>query len=71
RTNKLETLVSTLLQKGYHADYKQLDVTDFEQMQHTVQEIIEAYGKIDVIVNNAGVMPLSKLESLKIAEWNR
>ncbi len=73
RTNKLETLVSTLLQKGYHADYKQLDVTDFEQMQHTVQEIIEAeaYGKINVIVNNAGVMPLSKLESLKIAEWNR
>lgn len=40
-------------------------------MQHIVQEIIEAYGKIDVIVNNAGVMPLSKLESLKIAEWNR
>lgn len=71
RTDKLETLVSTLLQKGYHADYKQLDVTDFEQMQHTVQEIIKAYGKIDVIVNNAGVMPLSKLESLKIAEWNR
>ncbi len=71
RTDKLETLVSTLLQKGYSADYKQLDVTDFEQMQHIVQEIIEAYGKIDVIVNNAGVMPLSKLESLKIAEWNR
>ncbi|PAF18573.1 oxidoreductase [Terribacillus saccharophilus] len=71
RRDKLETVVSTLRQKGYTADYKQLDVTDFEQMQYTVQEITESYGKIDVIVNNAGVMPLSKLEALKIDEWNR
>ncbi|MFJ6413245.1 oxidoreductase [Terribacillus saccharophilus] len=71
RTDKLETVVSTLRQKGYTADYKQLDVTDFEQMQDTVQEITKAYGRIDVIVNNAGVMPLSKLEALKIDEWNR
>ncbi|PAE66107.1 oxidoreductase, partial [Bacillus subtilis] len=71
RTDRLETLVTTLQQKGYHADYKQLDVTDFGQMQQTVQEVTDAYGKIDVIVNNAGVMPLSKLDSLKIAEWNR
>lgn len=71
RTDKLETVVSTLRQKGYTADYKQLDVTDFEQMQDTVQEITESYGRIDVIVNNAGVMPLSKLEALKIDEWNR
>ncbi|MFP7255890.1 SDR family oxidoreductase [Terribacillus goriensis] len=71
RTDRLETVVSTIRQKGYIADYKQLDVTDFNQMQDTVQEIIESYGKIDVIVNNAGVMPLSKLEALKIDEWNR
>lgn len=71
RTDKLETVVSTIRQNGYIADYKQLDVTDYNQMQDTVQEIIKSYGKIDVIVNNAGVMPLSKLEALKIDEWNR
>lgn len=70
RTDKLETIVSTLRLKGYIAEYKQLDVTDFEQMQDTVHEITESHGKIDVIVNNAGVMPLSKLEALKIDEWN-
>ncbi|MFP7495317.1 SDR family oxidoreductase [Terribacillus saccharophilus] len=71
RTDRLETIVATLHQEGYNADYKQLDVTDFNQMQHTVQEVIDAYGKIDVIVNNAGIMPLSKLDALKIDEWNR
>ncbi|MFP7478912.1 SDR family oxidoreductase [Terribacillus saccharophilus] len=71
RTAKLETIVSALRQNGYTADYKQLDVTDFKQMQDTVREITKLYGKIDVVVNNAGVMPLSKLEALKIDEWNR
>jgi NADP-dependent 3-hydroxy acid dehydrogenase YdfG len=32
---------------------------------------LETYGRIDVVINHAGVMPLSKLEELRIDEWNR
>lgn len=40
-------------------------------MQAFVEFAKEKFGRIDVIVNNAGLMPLSKLEALKIDEWNR
>ncbi|GAK10749.1 SDR family oxidoreductase [Geomicrobium sp. JCM 19039] len=71
RTGKLEELASKLRNKNYAVDYKQLDVTNFEQMEQVVQEIKEAYGQLDVLVNNAGIMPLSMLEKRKITEWNQ
>ncbi len=40
-------------------------------MQSFADFALEKYGRIDVIVNNAGVMPLSPLEALKIDEWNQ
>jgi NADP-dependent 3-hydroxy acid dehydrogenase YdfG len=40
-------------------------------MQAFVEFAKDKFGRIDVMVNNAGLMPLSKLEALKIDEWNR
>jgi NADP-dependent 3-hydroxy acid dehydrogenase YdfG len=71
RTDRLETLVSELRNKGGLAAYRALDVTNLEEMQAFVGFAQETFGRIDVMVNNAGVMPLSKLELLKIDEWNR
>lgn len=49
----------------------QTDVTDHAQVQALVAHAAETYGRIDVMINNAGVMPLSPLEMLRVDEWNQ
>ena len=71
RTDRLETLVTAIGNEGGSAHYRQLDVTQRNDMEEFVGFAQKTFGHIDVIVNNAGVMPLSKLEALKVEEWNR
>ncbi len=71
RTERLEKLVADIHAEGGSAEYRALDVTSLEDVQSFVVFAQERFGRIDVMVNNAGVMPLSKLEVLKIDEWNR
>jgi NADP-dependent 3-hydroxy acid dehydrogenase YdfG len=47
------------------------DVTNFGQMKHLVDAVVQTFGRIDVIINNARLMPHSPLERLKIDDWNR
>ena len=47
------------------------DVTDADQVKRLVDGAVERHGRIDVILNNAGLMPHSPLERLKIADWDR
>ncbi|MFD4193909.1 SDR family oxidoreductase [Amycolatopsis thermoflava] len=51
--------------------YRRLDVTDAEDVRSFVDWAVAEHGRVDVIVNNAGVMPLSALDRLKLDEWNR
>lgn len=71
RTDRLEALTESLRTAGGTVDYRALDVTDLEDMQAFADFAINLYGRIDVIINNAGIMPLSPLASLKVDEWNR
>ncbi len=71
RTDRLEAIASEIRAKGGSVEYCALDVTRLEDMQAFVEFAKDAFGRIDVMVNNAGLMPLSKLEALKIDEWNR
>ncbi|MGN6660204.1 MAG: SDR family oxidoreductase, partial [Achromobacter mucicolens] len=71
RTDRLETLVHEIRAKGGTAAFRALDVTSAEDMQAFVRGAEAAFGQVDVIVNNAGVMPLSPLSSLKVDEWDR
>jgi NADP-dependent 3-hydroxy acid dehydrogenase YdfG len=71
RTDRLEELASTLNAEGGSATYQTLDVVNREQMESFIQLALSRFGRIDVILNNAGIMPLSPLESLKVDEWNR
>ncbi|MEU9957849.1 SDR family oxidoreductase [Streptomyces sp. NPDC050982] len=48
-----------------------LDVTDPDSMRSFVSAAHDRYGRIDVLVNNAGVMPLARLDALKVDEWDR
>ncbi|WP_029555218.1 SDR family oxidoreductase [Xanthobacter sp. 91] len=47
------------------------DVTDAEQVKRLVDTAVSTYGRIDVMLNNAGLMPHSPLERGKIGDWNR
>jgi NADP-dependent 3-hydroxy acid dehydrogenase YdfG len=49
----------------------QIDVTVHEQVKCLVDQAVHLHGRIDVILNNAGLMPFSPLERLKIEEWDR
>jgi NADP-dependent 3-hydroxy acid dehydrogenase YdfG len=71
RTERLKALTEDIQAAGGSAEYHPLDVTDAEQVQVFVDAAHSRHGRVDVLVNNAGVMPLSKLEALRIDEWNR
>ena len=49
----------------------QTDVSRYEEVKRLVDQAVKAHGRIDVIINNAGLMPQSLLERLKIDEWDR
>jgi NADP-dependent 3-hydroxy acid dehydrogenase YdfG len=71
RTERLEALVERIEASGGTASSRRLDVTDVADVQEFVTEARETYGGVDVMINNAGVMPLSALAANKIDEWNR
>src|SRR5215470_12044540 len=71
RTDRLESLVSAIRAEGGSARYRALDVTKREDVEAFVNFAQSEFGKVDVVINNAGVMPLSPLEALKVNEWNQ
>ncbi|MGE6665750.1 SDR family oxidoreductase [Paenibacillus xylanexedens] len=71
RMERLEALANSIRVEGGSVEYYSLDVTRLEEVQTIVDLAQTRYGRVDVILNNAGVMPLSSLESLKVDEWNR
>ena len=71
RTDRLEQTVAEIRAAGGSAAYRTLDVTDYADVQSFADFALQTFGQIDVIINNAGVMPLSPLHELKIEEWNR
>lgn len=71
RTDRLEKLAAEIRANGGTVEYTELDVTDLASVQAFAALALEKFGRMDVIINNAGVMPLSPLAELKVDEWNR
>lgn len=71
RTERLEKLVAEIEAAGGSASYRALDVTSRDDMKAFAAAAKSDFGRIDVIINNAGVMPLSPMASLKVDEWDR
>lgn len=71
RTDRLDTIAADINAAGSSARSRALDVTSREDMEAFVAFAEKEFGRIDVVVNNAGVMPLSPMEALKVDEWER
>ncbi|OMF34283.1 SDR family oxidoreductase [Paenibacillus peoriae] len=70
REARLQKLQEAIQNNGGQAVYKVTDVSSHEQMEELANYALKEFGKIDVMVNNAGVMPLSPVHEKKIKEWD-
>jgi len=71
RTDRLAELAASIEASGGVVRYRALDVTSADDVAAFARFALDAFGRIDVLINNAGVMPLSPLNALKVGEWNR
>ena len=71
RLDRLETLQKEITEDRGEITICEMDVTKKTDCDNLVKQTIDKYGTVDVLVNNAGLMPLSFVKSLKIDEWDR
>lgn len=71
RTEKLQAICADIQRAGGEATFNTMDVTSLESVKDLVDLAVQTYGKLDVIINNAGLMSIAPLQELKVDEWNR
>lgn len=67
--DRLEALVARIVKKGGEAFYVSTDVKRREDLSSLVTLACERYGKLDVFISNAGIMPISPLDDLRVEDW--
>ncbi len=71
RTEKLEAIVHDIRAEGGQAEFIGMDITKPQEVQALIEKALSAFGQIDVLVNNAGLMSIAPLSELKVDEWDR
>ncbi len=71
RQDKIEQLVSDINKKGGQAYAVTIDVTNAQDLNKFVSVALKRFGKVDVLINNAGVMQRALIEELKVQEWEQ
>jgi NADP-dependent 3-hydroxy acid dehydrogenase YdfG len=71
RTDRLEELAASIRDNGGKALTITADVTDQEQAKHAVSTTVEELGRLDTVINNAGVMLLGPIIEAPVEEWER
>jgi len=71
RVARIQAIANELTASGGKALAVATDVTDASQVKALVDAAVEKFGRIDVMINNAGLMPNSPLDRLKIDDWDR
>ena len=69
RSDRLEALAARIRDAGGEVAYIRTDVKRRDDLSDLVKLACERYGKLDVLVNNAGVMPISPLDDLRVEDW--
>jgi NADP-dependent 3-hydroxy acid dehydrogenase YdfG len=70
RTDKLQELAEQIVAAGGEAAYAPTDVKQRADLAGLVQLACERFGKLDVLVNNAGIGPISPLDELRVDDWD-
>ncbi|WP_019398375.1 SDR family oxidoreductase [Pseudoxanthomonas sp. GW2] len=70
RLDRLQRLAEAIAATGGSASAPELDVANRASMQAFAEHALQRFGRIDVLVNNAGIMPLSPMAALKVEEWD-
>jgi NADP-dependent 3-hydroxy acid dehydrogenase YdfG len=71
RTDRLQSLADELTRNGGKALAVTTDVTYRDQVKRLVDAAVQKFGRIDVMINNAGIMPRAPLERLTVDDWDR
>ena len=71
RTDRLEQLENEIKQKGGEVFSQKLDVTKKDECTTFVENVLKKWGSVDILINNAGLMPLSFIKNLKTDEWDQ
>lgn len=71
RVDRLKSLADELNRGGGKALAVATDATHCDQVKKLVDAAVKAFGRIDVMMNNAGIMPRAPLERLMIEDWDR
>jgi len=71
RVERLETIAKDIRKSKGEVDIQAIDVTRREDLTLFVKKAQDRFGRLDVLIGNAGLMPLSPLDDLKVDEWDR
>ncbi|HJF54278.1 MAG TPA: SDR family oxidoreductase [Limosilactobacillus coleohominis] len=71
REDRLYKIANEINVNGGRADFRTVDVTKPEEVEALVKAAQDNFGKVDVIFNNAGIMPNSPMSAVRTDEWNK
>lgn len=71
RVDRLQKLADDIQKAGGEALVVATDVSKRSDVENLIQQTLAKFGKVDVLVNNAGIMPQAPLNKLKVDEWDK
>lgn len=70
-TEKGEAVAESIRAEGQDAEFRRLDVTDFDHLRENIFALRDVYGRIDIWVNNAGITGTARVDEITLADWDR